>query len=61
LREPVGTQTRSATPLRPTPPSASAAPDGVLILDDTGFVKKGTVSVGVRRRYSGTAGRIENC
>jgi len=36
-------------------------PDGVLIVDETGFVKKGTKSVGVQRQYSGTAGRIENC
>jgi SRSO17 transposase len=35
--------------------------DGVLVVDETGFVKKGTKSVGVRRQYSGTAGRIENC
>ncbi|MFD0278845.1 IS701 family transposase [Kitasatospora sp. NPDC127111] len=35
-------------------------PDGVLILDDTGFVKKGTVPAGVQRQYSGTAGRTEN-
>ena len=34
--------------------------DGVLIVDETGFVKKGTASVGVARQYSGTAGRIEN-
>jgi SRSO17 transposase len=33
----------------------------VLVLDETGFVKKGTKSVGVKRQYSGTAGRIENC
>jgi SRSO17 transposase len=33
----------------------------VLVLDETGFVKKGTQSVGVKRQYSGTAGRIENC
>jgi SRSO17 transposase len=37
------------------------APDGVLIVDETGFLKKGTTSVGVQRQYSGTAGRIENC
>src|SRR3954449_5622413 len=42
------------------------AADGVLVLDETGFVKtgfvkKGTKSVGVQRQYSGTAGRIENC
>lgn len=36
-------------------------PDAVLVLDETGFVKKGTKSVGVQRQYSGTAGRIENC
>ena len=36
-------------------------PSGVLILDETGFVKKGSHSVGVARQYSGTAGRIENC
>jgi SRSO17 transposase len=33
---------------------------GVLIPDETGFLKKGTRSVGVQRQYSGTAGRIEN-
>ena len=31
------------------------------MLDETGFLKKGTKSVGVQRQYSGTAGRIENC
>jgi SRSO17 transposase len=35
-------------------------PDGVLIVDETGFLKKGTKSVGVQRQYSGTAGRREN-
>ena len=35
-------------------------PDGVLILDDTGDLKKGIASVGVQRQYTGTAGRIEN-
>jgi SRSO17 transposase len=34
---------------------------GVLIVDETGFLKKGTKSVGVARQYSGTAGRTENC
>jgi SRSO17 transposase len=34
---------------------------GVLIADDTGFVKKGVKSAGVQRQYSGTAGRVENC
>lgn len=36
-------------------------PDGVLIVDETGFLKKGDKSAGVQRQYSGTAGRIENC
>src|SRR6516162_7164758 len=35
--------------------------DGVLVVDETGFLKKGTKSCGVARQYSGTAGRIENC
>jgi SRSO17 transposase len=33
----------------------------VLVIDETGFLKKGLKSVGVKRQYSGTAGRIENC
>ena len=36
-------------------------PAGVLVCDETGFLKKGTKSVGVQRQYSGTAGRRENC
>src|SRR3990170_4167245 len=36
-------------------------PDGIGVLDETGFLKKGTHSVGVQRQYSGTAGKIENC
>jgi SRSO17 transposase len=36
-------------------------PGGVLVVDDTGFLKKGTKSAGVQRQYSGTAGRVENC
>jgi SRSO17 transposase len=36
-------------------------PTGVLVVDETGFLKKGIHSVGVGRQYSGTAGRIENC
>ena len=34
--------------------------DGILIGDDTGFLKKGTKSAGVQRQYTGTAGRTEN-
>jgi SRSO17 transposase len=33
----------------------------VLVVDETGFLKKGTKSAGVQRQYSGTAGRTENC
>jgi SRSO17 transposase len=36
------------------------APDGVLVVDETGFLKKGEHSAGVARQYSGAAGRIEN-
>jgi SRSO17 transposase len=36
-------------------------PVGVLVVDETGFLKKGSKSAGVARQYSGTAGRIENC
>src|SRR5690606_14621457 len=35
-------------------------PEAVLIVDETGFLKKGRHSAGVKRQYSGTAGRIEN-
>jgi SRSO17 transposase len=35
--------------------------DGVGVVDETGFLKKGERSVGVQRQYSGTAGKIENC
>ena len=34
---------------------------GVLIVDETGFLKKGERSVGVARQYTGTAGKKENC
>lgn len=36
-------------------------PGGVLIVDETGFEKKGGSSAGVQRQYSGTTGRVENC
>jgi len=36
-------------------------PAGVVVADETGFLKKGTKSAGVQRQYSGTAGRIEHC
>jgi len=47
--------------LQPYVAERLGTPDGVLIVDDTGFVKKGTTSAGVQRQYSGTAGRPENC
>ena len=34
--------------------------DAVLVVDETGDVKKGSMTVGVQRQYTGTAGRIEN-
>jgi SRSO17 transposase len=34
---------------------------GVLVADETGFLKKGRMSAGVARQYTGTAGRVENC
>jgi SRSO17 transposase len=36
-------------------------PAAILVLDETGFLKKGTKSAGVQRQYSGTAGKRENC
>ena len=38
-----------------------SAEDGIGVVDETGFIKKGKRSVGVQRQYSGTAGKIENC
>ena len=35
--------------------------DGIGVVDETGFLKKGSHSVGVKRQYSGTAGKVENC
>jgi SRSO17 transposase len=35
--------------------------DGIGVVDETGFLKKGTKSVGVKRQYSGTAGKVDNC
>src|SRR5713101_3839772 len=36
-------------------------PDGVLIVDESGFRKKGADSVGVARQYCGTLGKVDNC
>ena len=35
-------------------------PQAILVVDETGFLKQGVKSAGVKRQYSGTAGRIEN-
>lgn len=35
-------------------------PEGILVIDETGFVKSGPCSVGVKRQYTGTAGKVEN-
>lgn len=36
-------------------------PDGVVIFDESGFIKKGNDSIGVGRQYCGTAGKVDNC
>lgn len=36
-------------------------PGGVWVVDETGFIKKGTRSAGVQRQYTGTTGKIDNC
>src|SRR5579863_3930753 len=36
-------------------------PDGVAVIDESGFLKKGEHSCGVKRQYCGTAGRVDNC
>jgi SRSO17 transposase len=38
-----------------------ADPAAILVIDETGFLKKGTKSAGVQRQYCGTAGKLENC
>jgi SRSO17 transposase len=35
--------------------------EAIGVVDETGFLKKGSGSVGVQRQYSGTAGKVENC
>jgi SRSO17 transposase len=42
-------------------PAVGDENSGVLIVDETGFLKKGKKSVGVARQYTGTAGKKENC
>ena len=47
--------------LRPYVVEHLSDPQAVLVVDETGFVKKGQQSAGVARQYSGTAGRVDNC
>jgi len=37
------------------------SPDGAIIFDESGFIKKGQDSIGVARQYCGTAGKVDNC
>ena len=60
LRTAVWDEARIADELREFVVEQLGHPEGVLVVDETGFVKKGVCSVGVQRQYSGTAGRIEN-
>jgi SRSO17 transposase len=41
--------------------TAIGDPAGVLVADESGFVKKGTASAGVQRQYTGTSGKVDNC
>ncbi|MDY7091205.1 MAG: IS701 family transposase [Actinomycetota bacterium] len=47
--------------LRAAVVAAIGDPAGVLIGDETGFVKKGKASAGVQRQYTGTSGKVDNC
>ncbi|WP_399422156.1 transposase [Streptomyces sp. WAC05292] len=53
---PAGTPTRSATSLRGLGMAPLGDPDGALIVDETGLLKKGEHSAGVQRQYSGSVG-----
>jgi SRSO17 transposase len=45
----------------PAEPAESAAPFPVLVMDESGFPKRGRHSAGVQPQYCGSSGRIENC
>ena len=61
LAGPGGTPMRSAMTCAVMSSSTWVTADAVLVVDETGDVKKGTASAGVQRQYTGTAGRVENC
>ena len=60
LSRPSGTLTACATTCADYVTERLRDPDAVLVVDETGDLKKGTCTVGVQRQYTGTAGRIEN-
>jgi SRSO17 transposase len=60
LREAVWDDEKVRDDLRDFVVEQLAHRDAVLVVDETGFLKKGTCSAGVQRQYCGTAGRIEN-
>ena len=61
LHEAVWSADATAVRLREIVHEALGDPDGIGVVDETGFLKKGTASVGVARQYTGTAGKVENC
>ena len=58
---PIGDPDRVRDDLREYVVAHLGDPAAVLVVDETGFLKKGTTSVGVQRQYSGTAGKVDNC
>jgi SRSO17 transposase len=60
LRTAVWDEDRAYDDLRELVVARLGHPEAVLVTDETGYLKKGTCSVGVQRQYSGTAGRVEN-
>jgi SRSO17 transposase len=47
--------------VRPSVVEHLGAPEAVLVVDETGLLKKGQHAAGVARQESGTAGRVEHC
>jgi SRSO17 transposase len=59
--DPVGGLDRVRDDLRAYVVQQLGDPAAVLVVDEMGFLKKGTTSLGVQRQYSGTAGKVDNC